>query len=55
MFLNLVFALFVLMAVRILWRLINEKREKEEVVTFYESPMTMSIEERIRRKRNLRK
>ena len=47
--LNLIFSLIVLMIVRTIWLLRKENKKKE--VKYFKYPMTMSIGERIKRKK----
>lgn len=51
--LNIIFSLICLMIVRTIW-LLRKENKKKGVKTYYESPLTMSIKERIKRKKNLR-
>ena len=47
--LNIIFSLFCLMIVRQIWLLIKENKKKG-VKSYFKSPMTMSIGERLKRK-----
>lgn len=49
--LNIIFTLIVLMIVRTVWLLIKEKKRIKGVKSYFKSPMTMSIGERIKRER----
>ena len=46
--LNIIFSLFCLMIVRTIWLL--RKENKKKGVSYYRSPLTMSISERLKRK-----